>query len=324
MFSGALSLSIEAPQRKAATTAASSLGSTSSSDVVDPENAANAAKNEAILGRMGDDLDSFHSRTLKDPAEEAADAAEDAAKDAQDAAEDAAKDAAKNAEDAAEEAADFWAGHRALYAHGGLMILGWGFLLPSGVILARLAKHRPGGLWFRLHRFLQISGITVAFVAWMIALNLFDEVEIPEESERYEDIHKTLGLIVMILGLFQPLNAVLRPHAPKDGEDKPPARFMWEVLHKGLGYTAVVLAAATISFGTTLLPTANNIKKKFQLTYACGAVGLLVVLAIVLLIDKFRYKEQPQNEPSDNEEKPQQQADEPARQPPETSPNATA
>jgi len=232
------------------------------------------------------------SRTLKDAAEEAADAAEDAAKDAEDAAEEAAKDAedaAKDAEKIAEEEAEALAGRKYLYTHAGLMIVGWGLLLPAGVIIARLARHRPGGLWFKFHRFLQISGLVVVFIAWMVAMNLFDDVEVPDEYEEYEDLHKTLGLVVMVVGLLQPLNAIVRPHAPKEGEDKPSERLLWEIVHKGLGYSAVVLAVFTILLGTTLLPTAE-IKKKFRFAYGLGVGGLLLALIIALLVDKFNYE----------------------------------
>ena len=40
--------------------------------------------------------------------------------------------------------------------HGGLMLLGWGVLLPFGILCARYLKHRDP-LWFQLHRKVQLS-----------------------------------------------------------------------------------------------------------------------------------------------------------------------
>jgi hypothetical protein len=43
-------------------------------------------------------------------------------------------------------------------AHGALMVLSWGFLLPAGAVLARFFKHREP-LWFHLHRSVQVVGL---------------------------------------------------------------------------------------------------------------------------------------------------------------------
>jgi hypothetical protein len=53
------------------------------------------------------------------------------------------------------------------YAHASLMLIGWGWLLPSGTIFARLFKHRPDGLWFKIHRVLQTVGLLFAIVGWV-------------------------------------------------------------------------------------------------------------------------------------------------------------
>jgi hypothetical protein len=53
------------------------------------------------------------------------------------------------------------------YAHASLMLIGWGFLLPTGTIFARFLKHRPGGLWFKIHQALQTIGLLFAIVGWV-------------------------------------------------------------------------------------------------------------------------------------------------------------
>eukprot|EP00977_Amphora_coffeiformis_P000166 scaffold48_cov161-Amphora_coffeaeformis.AAC.14 len=197
-------------------------------------------------------------------------------------------------DDRASEDADARAGKRYLYAHGSLMILGWGVLLPSGAIFARLAKHRPGGLWFRIHRALQVSGLVVVFTAWMIAVNFFDDVEVNDDNDN-DDTHKSVGFIVMMLGMLQGINGLLRPHASHGGETKTYIRFWWEILHKTSGYLAVILAIFTIYLGTTLIPTAT-VRDKFQRVYFCGVGSVLVALIAGLLADKMLWRGRPAKE----------------------------
>jgi hypothetical protein len=191
-------------------------------------------------------------------------------------------------DDRASEDAEERAARKFLYAHGSLMILGWGVLLPSGVVFARLGKHCPGGLWFQFHRALQVTGLIAVFTGWMIAVNLFDDVEVNDDNDN-DDIHKRLGFIVMLLGLSQGVNGLLRPHAPHDGEDKTAPRLLWEVVHKASGYGAVILAVLTIYLGTTLIPNPRH-RDNFQLAYASVAGGVLLSLMVGLLIDKIRVR----------------------------------
>lgn len=52
----------------------------------------------------------------------------------------------------------------------------------------------------------------------------------------------------MVIGLLQPLNAVVRPHKEKDGKHSR-QRVAWEIVHKGGGWLALILAAVTIAMG---------------------------------------------------------------------------
>jgi hypothetical protein len=55
------------------------------------------------------------------------------------------------------------------YAHASCMLIGFGWLLPTGAIFARLFKHRPNGLWFKIHLPLQIIGLIFAISGWVSA-----------------------------------------------------------------------------------------------------------------------------------------------------------
>ena len=48
-----------------------------------------------------------------------------------------------------------------LQAHAWLMVIGWGFLIPSGVVIARSFKNL-GPIWFQIHRAVQTLGLACA------------------------------------------------------------------------------------------------------------------------------------------------------------------
>jgi len=169
-------------------------------------------------------------------------------------------------------------------AHASLMLASWGFLLPLGAMIARFFKHRPNGSWFNIHRTCQIVGLIFAVIGWIIALRNFDVfTDIGYNNYR----HGICGMATMVLGLLQPLNALIRPHATKEGETRSTMRLVWEVIHKGSGYITLLLAAATIILGTTVLPEEND-QTSFQVAYGILVAILLCVVGWMLL-DKTKY-----------------------------------
>ena len=173
-------------------------------------------------------------------------------------------------------------------AHGSLMIIGWGFLLPTGVASARLLKHRPNALWFRIHRIMQVVGLIVAICGWGVALHTFDVFNNPGNSS-YN--HGVLGMTVMILGILQPFNALIRPHAPEKGEKRPLKRLIWEIVHKTSGYLAVILAAATICFGTFVIAVHNT---EFRAAWGVTLAWLLL-FSLSCVFDSYKYKQEQVN-----------------------------
>jgi hypothetical protein len=171
------------------------------------------------------------------------------------------------------------------YAHGALMLIGWGWLLPMGAIFAKLFKHRPDAIWFQLHRTLQVSGLMISTIGFIIALKNFKVFQ-DKGFNTYK--HGVMGITVMVLGWLQPMNALLRPLPTKDGEVKETIRWVWEMVHKGFGWTTLAMAVATICLGTTLLPFVDD-QKTFQLAYGIGAGGCLLLLAGALWYDGNNY-----------------------------------
>lgn len=164
-----------------------------------------------------------------------------------------------------------------IFLHAGLMLTGWGLLLPSGVLMARLLRHRPSGLWFKVHRSVQVLGLTVAIIGWSVALANF----------KVFVFHGILGMTVMVLGIVQPINAFLRPHATEPGQTPATKRTYWERLHKGIGYFLLPLSALTIVLGTMAVPVPSD-KMLLQIVYGV-IVALLVLLFVVFKRDKSKY-----------------------------------
>ena len=173
--------------------------------------------------------------------------------------------------------------------HGSLMLVSWGFLLPLGVITALCFRHRPDGLWFKMHRVLQILGLLLALIGWSIALKNFSILGTGSGSgsteERKAFAHAVCGTLTMCIGLLQPLNALIRPHPPESDEKKSRSRFIWEIVHKGMGYIASILALITIGIGTRI---AAGFENQFLAGFIASLV-FLAVIAFIMIVDKLRY-----------------------------------
>ncbi|XP_031558496.1 cytochrome b561 and DOMON domain-containing protein At3g07570-like [Actinia tenebrosa] len=132
--------------------------------------------------------------------------------------------------------------------HGIFMFIGWGVLLQLGAFLARYYRHKDPW-WFKMHRALQVVGLlfTIAGLACGI-------VSVPFGHLKFA--HSIIGLVVMIVGLLQPLNALFRPHKFPDGS-RTIKRIIWEWYHKLAGRAALILALINISLGVFLavMPT---------------------------------------------------------------------
>lgn len=157
-------------------------------------------------------------------------------------------------------------------AHGSLMLISWGFVLPLGVIIAKFLRHRDP-LWFKLHRALQLSGLALALAGFIIALSNFNVFEPSYPAKNLA--HGTMGVIIMTIGLLQPINAFFRPHKDKNAVRQTGARRAWEMLHKGGGYLALMLTVPTLAIGSTLIMPGDA--RAFQIALGCGYLALIFV-----------------------------------------------
>ncbi|GMH36265.1 hypothetical protein BSKO_04133 [Bryopsis sp. KO-2023] len=147
-------------------------------------------------------------------------------------------------------------------AHGILMIIGWGAMLPIGIIIARTMKDKDP-LWFKLHVALQSLGLLVALSGFVMALWKFDR----ESTFR----HRQVGITAMVFGLIQPLNAVIRP---KHGER---FREHWEWMHWTLGRAALILAVWNIFTGLDEYDFLQSVgSKKYHVAFGMWLMALFL------------------------------------------------
>lgn len=163
--------------------------------------------------------------------------------------------------------------------HGSCMLISWGLLIPCGILIAHLMKHRKP-TWYKFHRGIQVLGIVLALIGWLTSLMSFDVFSGENNTSK---THGILGCVVMSLGLFQPLNAILRPHI-EDGEKETHARRLWKHIHKSTGYTAFILAIPNIAIGTSIIP--NGLP--YQIAYGV-CWGILLMVAYFLHYDKIEF-----------------------------------
>jgi hypothetical protein len=127
-------------------------------------------------------------------------------------------------------------------AHGFLMAFAWGLVIPLGIIAARYFKSAGPGCWFVGHQSLVLTGLTMAFAAWIIGL-----VKIADGNHQ---THRALGITAMSLALANPLIAAVRPPPPaKTGEAKSVRRKVWEAVHMNVGRSAYVIALVNCFIG---------------------------------------------------------------------------
>uniref|UniRef100_A0A0G4HMB7 Cytochrome b561 domain-containing protein n=1 Tax=Chromera velia CCMP2878 TaxID=1169474 RepID=A0A0G4HMB7_9ALVE len=162
-----------------------------------------------------------------------------------------------------------------IQAHGALMVVGWGFLLPLGVATAAFGKrHDP--LWFFLHLILQLSGLAIGVAGWTVALSQFQVLDQwKPQGSLYA--HACMGVVVMCLGLLQPINAFFRPHKAEPGDKRTCLRLAWEIVHKSFGYISIVLGVGTAAVGA--------LHSRYAVSFlgALGASIISVIAAGVLL-----------------------------------------
>uniref|UniRef100_A0A0D6R3Z4 Cytochrome b561 and DOMON domain-containing protein n=1 Tax=Araucaria cunninghamii TaxID=56994 RepID=A0A0D6R3Z4_ARACU len=152
--------------------------------------------------------------------------------------------------------------------HGVLNAVGWGIVLPIGIIIARYLRsvETPDPAWFYLHIFCQISGYALGVAGWATGLKLGSY----SKGVVYNK-HRNIGFALFAFGTLQMFALLLRPNK----EHK--LRKYWNIYHHSVGYAIVVLSIVNIFEGFDILHPRNKWKHAYIAVIASlGGVALLL------------------------------------------------
>lgn len=157
--------------------------------------------------------------------------------------------------------------------HGAFMGVAWLGLLPAGAYAARFTRARspvsgPDAFWFKWHKRLQYSGVAFALIGFIIAIFMQEHTGL-----HFTSLHSRIGLAVMVAAALQPANAWCRP-APSAQR-----RWMWSLLHMGLGYVTLLFALLTVFLGLHMV---------VSLTASTVVAALFAAAVVAWAIRAFR------------------------------------
>eukprot|EP00980_Cylindrotheca_fusiformis_P004262 scaffold918_cov126-Cylindrotheca_fusiformis.AAC.41 len=188
------------------------------------------------------------------------------------------------------------AGDNSLWVvHGWLAAIAWGVLCPLAIIAALFRKFIPGeGVWFQIHRFLNTSVAVLTIAAVSVAIHaLNDETPSGSSADHFDpelsDGHRLIGLFVLIFVVIQVANGALRPHLPKESEDKTVKRKGWELLHRLFGVFLFCLCLYQVQLG---IKWYHNIFNEGDwdetLTIYWVIAGILTLLILVGIVIRLK------------------------------------
>ncbi|CAL1408196.1 unnamed protein product [Linum trigynum] len=128
-----------------------------------------------------------------------------------------------------------------LAVHGFMMFLAWGILLPGGILAARYLKQVKGDGWYRIHVYLQYSGLAIVLLGFLFAVAELHGLYV-------SSLHVKVGLTAISLACAQPVNALMRPKRPGNG-DVTRKRLMWEYFHAIVGRSAIIFGIIAVFTG---------------------------------------------------------------------------
>ncbi|KAG0457990.1 hypothetical protein HPP92_023147 [Vanilla planifolia] len=162
-------------------------------------------------------------------------------------------------------------------AHGVLSVIGWGIIMPAGILIVRYFRSFPFQRqeYFLLHASCQLSAYVVGTTAWGIGLALLGS------TRYYKTImgHRVIGVLVFCLATLQMMALWLKPKK----RDK--YRRYWSIYHHFVGYSLVALTVVNIFKGFKILKP----PPKWRWVYVAilASIGCAVLVLEIITWYKF-------------------------------------
>ncbi|KAI4364787.1 hypothetical protein MLD38_020835 [Melastoma candidum] len=163
-----------------------------------------------------------------------------------------------------------------LAVHGFMMFLAWGILLPGGILAARYLKHVKGDGWYKIHVYLQYSGLSIIFLALLFAV-----AEL--RGFHTASLHVKFGMTAIVFAFVQPLNAYFRPKPSAAGEELSSARLTWEYFHVIVGRCGIIIGVVALFTGLRHLGDRYGGENVHGLDWALIFWFLIVALSVMYL-----------------------------------------
>ncbi len=147
--------------------------------------------------------------------------------------------------------------------HGRVMTLAWGIMVPLGVLAARYFKVLPGQdwprqldnqVWWVTHRVMQYGAVALTLLGLFLILQ-------DRQDHAGSTIHRLLGYTILVIAALQVTGGLLRggkggptdrTGGASDHFEMTRRRIAFEVIHKALGYSALLLTVSTVVTGLWL------------------------------------------------------------------------
>lgn len=170
--------------------------------------------------------------------------------------------------------------HQARIAHGVLSIIGWGVILPIGVIIARYFKKGPiqwneHDQWKHAHKACQACGYIIGATGWAIGLWL-------GTSSKYYSFpkHGAFGVSIFTFATLQTLALRLKPHKNDD------LHMYWSIYHHSLGYALLAVISVNIFKGIKILQEEDT----WRPAYIAIIASLVFIFFVFEIINWLKFK----------------------------------
>jgi hypothetical protein len=138
-------------------------------------------------------------------------------------------------------------------AHGWCAAIAWGGLAPLAIGAAICRRLFAGGMWLTIHRSLNSLVLFLTIISLALAVAAINK-ETPSgfDANHFNPDpypHRTIGLVLAVVAVFQTLSGILRPHVPEIGEEKSTTRKVFEIGHRVLGLSLLGLSWYQVQSG---------------------------------------------------------------------------
>lgn len=149
-------------------------------------------------------------------------------------------------------------------AHQVLMAIGWGVIIPLGIIGGRAKNQLKAPKWYNVHRYMQAFGYLIGLIGFGLGF------AITQSWETNYTVHRDLGITITVLATVQVLSLLWKPQPGTK------LRKYWAPYHMWVGRATTILAIVNIYYGMLCLGD-QNVETWAWVTYTVvlGLIGLL-------------------------------------------------